>query len=128
MHSYLVFIDRRDESKRFFGRFSERDLRYLQRPRCGRSFDLENFKAYVDCDGFISLASKPDYVNHVTLNYGELREFVCQAKRTSHGNLAARLSELLRDFACRTLTALSNRPVSPDPRYIAFVRAYKISP
>ena len=127
VHSYLVFIDRRDGSKGFCSRFSERDLRYLQRPRFGRSFDLENFKAYVDCDGFISLASKPDYMNHVTLNYAALWEHVSQARHVRHRNWAAWLSERLRDFGYQTITALVNRSDSALSVRLNATTHYKVS-
>jgi hypothetical protein len=107
MPYYSISIGNGKGRSAFHGRFSEQDVRRLQLPRRGRSFDLEHFKAYVDSHGYISLARKPDYLVHTTLKYSELwRHLVDAREATQRRWLASHLAWRLRDCGIRAVAAL----------------------
>jgi hypothetical protein len=84
MLMYLITLMHGDGTLRFSGTFSDQDVRRLHLMRQGQSFDLDNFKAYVDGNGNISLAKKPDYREWTTLKYSELWRSLTEARVAQH--------------------------------------------
>ena len=72
MLMYLITFTCDISATVFCGSFSARDVQRLRAPRRGRTFDLDNFKAYVDVNDDIWLAKKPDYFECATLKYSVL--------------------------------------------------------